>query len=66
MLWFHIPCIIIVYGTSNEPQNDIGNCLGPFSNMVAVVLLGLKAIVAILVRLERVIKYIVARDYLSL
>ena len=29
--WFHIPCIIIVYGTSNGPLNDVGNYLGPCS-----------------------------------
>ena len=28
---FHIPCITIVYGTSNGPQHDIGNYLGPCS-----------------------------------
>ena len=27
--WFHIPYTIMVYGTSNGPQNDIGNYLGP-------------------------------------
>ena len=29
MLWFYIPCVIIVCGTSNGPQHDIGNCLAP-------------------------------------
>ena len=29
MLWFHIPYIITVYGTSNGPQNDFGNYLVP-------------------------------------
>ena len=28
MLWFHMPRMILVYGTSNGPQNDIGNSLG--------------------------------------
>ena len=31
MLCFHIPCRIIVYGTSNGPQHDTGHCLGPCS-----------------------------------
>ena len=31
VLWFHIPCIIVVCGTSNGPQNVIGNYLGPCS-----------------------------------
>ena len=31
MLWSHIPCMIMVYGTLYGPQNDIGNYLGPFS-----------------------------------
>ena len=31
ILWFHIPCTIIVHGTLNGPQNDIGNYLGPCS-----------------------------------
>ena len=31
MLWFHTPCIMIVHGASNGPQNDIGNYLGPCS-----------------------------------
>ena len=29
MLWFHIPSIIIVYGTSNGPQKDLGNIFRP-------------------------------------
>ena len=33
MLWFHIPYRIMVYGTSNGPQNDIGNHLGPCSRV---------------------------------
>ena len=33
MLWFGIPCIMIVYGTSNGPQNDVGNYLGPCSTI---------------------------------
>ena len=32
-VWFHILCVIIVYGTSNGPQNDIGNYLGPCSTL---------------------------------
>ena len=31
----HIPCITIVYGTSNGLQNDIGNYLGPCSRFPA-------------------------------
>ena len=27
--WFHIPYIVVVYGTSKGPQNDIGNYVGP-------------------------------------
>ena len=27
ILWFRISYILIVYGTSNGPQNDIGNYL---------------------------------------
>ena len=33
ILWFHIPCIVTVYGTSNELQNDSGNYLGPCSRL---------------------------------
>ena len=32
VLWFHLPYRILVYGTSNGPQNDIGNYLGPCSS----------------------------------
>ena len=31
MLWLHISYIVMIYGTSNGPQNDIGNYLGPCS-----------------------------------
>ena len=31
MLWFHIPYTVMVYGTSNGPQNDIGDDLGACS-----------------------------------
>ena len=31
ILWFHIPCIITVYSTSNGSQNDIGIYSGPCS-----------------------------------
>ena len=34
ILWFHVPSILIVYGTSDGPQNDIDNYLGPCSNML--------------------------------
>ena len=30
ILWFQNPCRNIVCGTSNGPQNDIGNHLGPY------------------------------------
>ena len=30
MLWSHIPCLILVEGTSNRPEKDIGNSLGPY------------------------------------
>ena len=33
VLWFHIPYIILVHGTSNGPQNDIDNHLGPCSKL---------------------------------
>ena len=33
VLWFHTPYMIMVYGTSNEPQNFIGNYLGPCSSV---------------------------------
>ena len=29
ILRFHIPCIIVIYGTSNIPQSDIGNYSSP-------------------------------------
>ena len=32
----HIPCIIIVYGTSNGPQSDIGNVVGSLRAVTAV------------------------------
>ena len=32
MLWFRISCRTIVYGTSDGPQNILGNYLGPCSN----------------------------------
>ena len=28
MLWFHVPYMFMVYGTSNGPQHDICNYLG--------------------------------------
>ena len=28
---YHIPCIIIVYGSSNGPHNDLGEQIGPCS-----------------------------------
>ena len=31
---FRISCTFLVYGTSNEPQNDICNYLGPYSTCV--------------------------------
>ena len=34
--WLHIPDIIMAYGTSNGPQDDIGSYLGP-CNMVGFV-----------------------------
>ena len=32
ILWFHIPCIIIVYCTSDGPQDEVSNYLGPCSS----------------------------------
>ena len=34
ILWFHLPYSIMVYGTSNGPQDDIGNYLGPCSMLL--------------------------------
>ena len=28
-----MPCLLIIYGTSTGPQNDIGNCSGPCSSL---------------------------------
>ena len=39
-MWFHIPFIAMVYGTSNGPNNDIGHCLGPCSMQVWCVQFG--------------------------
>ena len=43
MLWFHIPYMIIFYDTSNGPQNDVGNYLGPCSIKLAVGIAGIYA-----------------------
>ena len=43
MLWFHIPYMITVYDTSNGPQNDVGNYLGPCSIRLAVSIAGIYA-----------------------
>ena len=34
--WFHMPCIIIVYGTSNGPHHHVGNYLGPYRTALAL------------------------------